>query len=213
MGDVYPVQPGEAWGPTDFDVTLHHPVDTQALYSTGLSSFQLLPNGNFLICSGRWGYTFEMTPDNEIVWEYKTPLVGGVPATQGDTLSINNNLTFRFNRYPTDYSAFDGRDLTQKGWIEQEPDSLLCDQILPADEIPVDYYLKIYPNPAGDFVTLQWEGGVYVNFEVFDITGRRIVEPMRLTGGRKYLDTSDWNNGMYFITIEGRYTRKLVINR
>ncbi|RMF32541.1 MAG: hypothetical protein D6765_00165, partial [Bacteroidetes bacterium] len=95
---------GMAWGPTDFDLTLTHP-DTFALHSTGLSGVQFLPNGNVLITSGRWGYTFELSPDGEVVWEYKTPLRGGAPVAQGDTLELNQNLTFRVRRYPTDYPA------------------------------------------------------------------------------------------------------------
>jgi len=62
--DMYKFQfpfDGDKFGPDDFDLTLLHPEPT-ALYSTGLSSFQVLPNGNSLICSGRFGYTFELTP-------------------------------------------------------------------------------------------------------------------------------------------------------
>jgi len=51
------------WGPEEFDLTITHPTPTE-LHSTGLSSVQILPNNNVLICSGRWGYTFEITPDN-----------------------------------------------------------------------------------------------------------------------------------------------------
>jgi len=63
--------------PADFDLTLTHP-NPQRMYSTGLSSFQQLVNDNYLITVGRFGYTFEITPDNEIVWEYITPIRGGV---------------------------------------------------------------------------------------------------------------------------------------
>ena len=201
----------DAYGPLDFDLTFTHPTATD-LYSTGLSSVQMLPNGNTLICSGRFGYTFEITPSDEIVWEYKTPLVGGNPATQGDSLSINNNLTFRLKRYPDDYAAFEGKDLSQKGWIENEPDTTFCDLILPTNEIFKNYGLKLYPNPASKVMVIEWESGMYSDFEVFDLLGRRL-SGFRASGGRKYLDVSNWEAGVYFIRVDGIALDKFVIAR
>ena len=200
------------WGPTTTDLTLSHP-NPQAMYSTGLSSIQYLPNGNFLLTSGRWGYSFELTPDNNIVWEYVTPLVAGVPASQGDTLSINNNLTFRMKRFPPDYSAFDGKDLTPMGYLEENPVTDFCSQILPVAELMDDYKMKVYPNPANEMITIEWDGGVYVDIEVFDMLGRQVIEPMSLSGGRKYLNTSDWQVGIYYIRINQTETVKVAINR
>ena len=200
------------WEPATYDLTLTHPTPTD-VYSTGLSSVQALDNGNYLICSGRQGYLFELVPDDEIAWEYKTPLVSGQPASQGDTLELNNNLTFRVDRYPVDYEAFEGRDLSPKGWIELNPDTQFCDSILPVFNKTENYGLAIYPNPANDMVTIEWEGGVWVDVDVIDIMGRQVIQPMRLTGGRKYLDTSHLNNGMYFIRINGQESGKLLIAR
>ena len=197
--------------PDTLKVHFTHPVP-QEMYSTGLSSFQYLPNGNYLLCSGRFGYSFEMTPDNEIVWEYKTPLMGGNPVEQGTQLSMNNNLTFRIDRYPTDYAAFDGKDLSPKGWLEINPDSSLCSQILPTNTVFDEYKLEIFPNPATDMITIKWQGGVYVNVEIFSIMGRSMIDPMRLTGGRKYIDTSQWPKGMYFVLINGKEAGKIIRN-
>lgn len=207
----YPLALGTKWDPATFDVTITHPEPTQ-MYSTGLSSVQLMPNGNTLICSGRFGYSFELNPDNEIVWEYRTPLVAGSAATQGDTLQINNNLTFRLDRYPTDYPAFDGRDLSQKGWIELEPNEDLCDQLLPTTDLMEEYNLKVYPNPANDVLTIEWKGGVYADVEIYDLLGRQ-VKTFRESGGRMYMDISNWNPGIYFIEIGGVEIRKLVVSR
>lgn len=200
------------WGPNDFDLTKTHPVSPQNLYSTGLSSVQVLPNNNFLICDGRHGYTFEMTPDDEIVWEYRTPLIGGQPATQGDSLSINNNLTFRFNRIPTDFPAFEGKDLSQKGWIELEPDSSFCDKILPTTNRMKEYYLEIFPNPVNDILTLEWKGGIWTDVVIYDMVGHE-MERFTATGGRKFIDVSEWSEGMYFVQIGGVEVRKLIVSR
>jgi len=204
----------EPFGPNSFDLTITHPIP-QMLYSTGLSSIQILPNGNRLITAGRFGYTYESTPDNEIVWEYKTPIIGGVQATQGDTLAINNNLTFRMKRYPADFEAFDGKDLSGKGWIELEPDSTYC-SFLTSIEIPMDETaFKVYPNPANNFITVEWDGMKYVEMEVIDMMGRKVSEFMG-NGARKYIDTSNWQNGVYmisFVADNNRYTRKIIIQK
>ena len=204
-------QDNGVWGPDNFNRTYQHPVPTK-LYSTGLSSVQLLPNGNTLICSGRFGYSFEMTPDQEIVWEYKTPLVGGAPATQGDTLQMNNNLTFRIQRIPPTDSAFIGRDLTPMGYIELEPDSTYCHSILSSVENVIPYGLKIFPNPAQDQLTIEWKDGMHVYLELFDLLGRKVAG-FDSSGGRQYLDIAHLQEGVYFVVIDGVEVRKLMIVR
>ena len=198
--------------PNDFDLTIQHP-DSTKLWSTGLSSVQVLPNGNTLLTAGRFGYSVELTPNNEIVWEYKTPLIGGNPATQGDSLSINNNLTFRMKRYPTDFGAFDGKDLSRKGWIELNPDSSFCDNITSTLDPMVESNFKIYPNPASNFLTIEWDGMMHIQMEVIDMIGRK-VGTFDCSGGRKYIDTSNWAKGVYFISFivdNQRYSRKVLI--
>ncbi|MCH7964743.1 MAG: T9SS type A sorting domain-containing protein [Bacteroidetes bacterium] len=165
-------------------MTITHPTPTE-LHSTGLSSVQILPNNNVLICSGRWGYTFEITPDNEIVWEYKTPLRGGNPVSQGDTLLINDNLTFRFKRIPTDYPAFEGKDLSPKGWIELNPDSNFCELILSVDEdgtgtdlVPKQFELsQNYPNPFNPLTHIAYAlpTDEFVNLTIYNVLGRTIT--------------------------------------
>ncbi len=197
--------------PTDFSWTFTHPEPT-LMHSTGLSSVQLLPNGNTLIDVGRWGYSFEVTPNDEIVWEYKTPLVGGNPANQGDTLAINNNLTFRMDRYPVDYDVFTGKDLSPKGYIENNPDTLFCDEILSTIDLNHDYKLKLYPNPANNVLVVEWDGMDRTEFEFFDVMGRQIGK-IYAYGGRKYLDVSNWDAGLYFVRINKAAVKKLVITR
>ena len=202
----------ERWGPDTYDLTLTHPTPT-AVYSTGLSSIQVLDNGNFLICSGRQGYSFELTPDNQIVWEYVTPLKAGQPVSQGETLALSDNMTFRIQRYPVDFAGFTGKDLSPKGWIELNPDTTFCDEILPVSNQLGGFQISMFPNPARDMVTIKWNGGIWVDVDVIDLMGRSVVEPMRLTGGRKYLDTSQLNNGLYFVRINGKESGKLMILR
>ena len=197
------------WLPEDFDETITHPTPTE-MYSTGLSSIQVLPNGNRLLCSGRFGYSFEITPDNNIVWEYRTPLRGGNPVEQGTELSINNNLTFRLKRIPTDYPAFDGRELTSQGYIELNPNLNFCDSLTSTmDPIP-SYQLNVYPNPTVDQLTIEWNGPERVEIAVYDALGKP-VDRYETYGGRTFLNTSAWTDGFYFIMINGEATKVILI--
>lgn len=208
---AYVQDANDVYLPSDLNYTRLHP-DTTALFSTGLSSMQLLPNGNTLVTSGRFGYTFEITEDDEIVWEFKTPRRGTNPATQGDTLAINNNLTFRSTRFSLDYAAFDGRDLTPKGYMELEPDTTFCDNIMSSVRSILFHDLKVYPNPAQDMLVIEWEEGYNVDINMYDFLGREVANFMG-TGGKVYRDISTLPTGVYYIAIKNREAQKLIISR
>lgn len=64
--DNFILTPGSAYGPTA-------PVWTyseKGVFSQIMSSAERLPNGNTLVCSGRQGWLFEVTPAGQRVWEY-----------------------------------------------------------------------------------------------------------------------------------------------
>lgn len=204
---------GEKYGPEVADFVGTFPGDRTQLFSSGLSSFQYLPNRNMLVCSGRLGYTFELTPDNEIVWEYKTPIIGGRPATQGDELAMNVNLTFRLYRYPIDYPAFTDRDLSSKGFIEIGSDTSFCDRILPVQDLEEVYGMKLYPNPVDDMLTVEWDARYEVSVDILDIHGRLALPSRILNGGRRYLDTSHLRDGIYIIRINARDAGRFIISR
>ncbi len=207
---TYPMN-GDTWGPAEFDLTLTHP-DTGRMHSSIVSSVQLLPNGNLLICAGRHGYSFEMTPQQEIVWEYVTPLAEGEPVSQGDTLAINQNLTFRIRRYPADYPAFAGKDLSPKGYIELNPDTDFCDQLLPTTEPKAPAALKLYPNPASDVLIAEWSKPTQAEVVIYDLWGRERLR-WRARQGRKLLDLSAWQPGIYLVRIDGHMAQKVVVHR
>ena len=197
--------------PLTYDFNLAHPVDSTDLWSTGLSSVQFLPNGNALIMAGRFGYAFELTPDNEIVWEYVTPTRGTSPASQGDILSINDNLTFRFNRYPLDFPAFEGRELESMGWLELEPNETFCDILLPTSDLLDQSRFTVYPNPASDLLTVEWDGMMKANIDLINLIGQTMYSAREVSGGRTYIDVSGLETGVYFLAIDGEYARKVVV--
>ncbi len=198
--------------PDDFDETITHPIPSK-MFSSGLSSIQVLPNGNRLLTDGRHGYSFELTPDDEIVWEYITPRKGMEVATQGDILEVNNNLTFRMKRYPTDFVAFDGKDLTSKGWIELEPNEAYCSDITPTKDVMIEEMFKIYPNPSSSTITIEWDGMKYADISLINSIGQEITK-LSASGGRKYLDVSSLLTGFYYVVVNAdghSYSRKIYV--
>jgi len=197
-----------AFPPFELESTITHP-DTFSVYSTGLSSAQLLPNGNTLICSGRQGYIFELNADNEVVWEYITPINGGAAATQGDSLELNDNLTFRAFKYPADFEAFEGRDLSPKYWIEANPDETFCDELTFTNDEP-QVEVNLYPNPASRMAHLKWSTGGIVDIKVYDNRGLTRITT-KGNGGMKYLDVSNLESGVYYIRVAESGVTKMVI--
>ena len=190
--------------------TITHP-NPQSLFSTGLSGAQPLENGNILISSGRQGYAFELTPDNEVVWEYITPFRAGLAVPQGTELQINQNITFRVTRIPANYPAFDGRDLDAIGFIELDPNEDFCDELTPVANVrDIDYNLIISPNPTSGFMTIEYDYAMEADFEIFDLVGRSMMT-FKGMGARKYLDASQLNPGIYFMQINGGETQKFVV--
>ena len=130
----------EKFGPEKLSWTFE---DKGKLFSPRISGAQRLPNGNTLICSGTQHLLLEVTHEAEIVWIYHNPprfhepprqnttgrpsdsfplpspadlpketldklrIEGGVPLEDGGTM-------FRAIKYPLDYPAFAGRDLSVK---------------------------------------------------------------------------------------------------
>ena len=197
------------WLPNDFDETYTHPEPTK-MYSAGLSSIQVLPNGNTLLCAGRLGYSFELTPTNDIVWEYKTPLQGGNPVAQGTSLAPGVNNTFRMNRIPVDYSAFQGRDLSPQGYLELNPNLTLCDSLSATMGPRISYDLNVFPNPVNDQLTIEWNGPEMVKIDVYDVLGRPHFS-FETYGGRTFINTATWKKGYHFIMIDGRATKVVLV--
>lgn len=197
--------------PNDFDWSYSHP-DKTKMYSNGLSSIQFLPNGNTLIHAAMNGYAFEITGNGEIVWEYKVPLRQGNPVAQGTQLASNENLTWRVNRYPADYGAFVGRDLSGKGFIELNPDTTFCDLTSSVSGVTDPLHLTIFPNPASEELFVQWDKITVQTVRLHDQLGRILISEIA-TGGTCTLDVKNITPGLYLVSVGSQSTRKVLISR
>jgi len=73
--------------------------------------------------------------------------------------------------------------------------------------------LSIAPNPANDFVSITLEGTETAVVKIADVLGNTVYSK-QVTGATK-VGTSDFNSGVYFITIQGEnkkaITKKLIV--
>ena len=113
----------DVFGPDDFDWSWTAPNPTD-FFSSGLSNFERLANGNNLITSGRTGEIFEFTSTGDTAWHYRVPLQNGMPVEQGTELGVNANIIFRANRYPAQFPAFNNFEFNPVGFWEINPQPL-----------------------------------------------------------------------------------------
>jgi len=207
---------GGGWGPSTFDWT-YQANPPQEMYSTGLGAIQILPNGNRLINEGREGRAFEITQSGQMVWEYINPMRNGLPLSQYDTtLTPIVNQQFRFTKYPTTYPAFQGRDLSVKGYIELNPDTVLCSTIVAITELDQkNPEISVFPNPSSDVLHIQFESlqSSTCQLEIYDMLGRsRLVKEMN-TNDTQMISVSDLENGIYILRVNNKYNKKVWIQR
>lgn len=188
---VYTYVPGTAYGPTSTDYTYLESMTNSSFYSRILSSAQRLPNGNTLICDGDDGRFFEITPTEEIVWEYINPVTPTGPLSQGDDPTASPNLTFRVLRYASDYPAFTNRTLTPSGTVELNPDLTGC-TLLSVAEVEEQNF-TIAPNPTKSSITIH---ETIDKVEVYNLLGSLL-----LTSSSNTIDLSNQKSGMYILKI------------
>lgn len=137
--------------PNTFDWTWTAPVPTD-FFSSGLSNFERLANGNNLILAGRQGEIIELTASGDTAWHYRVPLQGGSAIAQGTALGTNDNILFKARRYPAQFPAFNDVNLEAMGFWELNPQPLFgC--------LPCDISLSLEVN-EGAFAAVSTTGAI-----------------------------------------------------
>ena len=103
---TYLIEDNMAYGPIDATETYGLPGSEVQFYSSYTSGHKVLQNGNSLVTVGVSSKALEITPDGKLVWDY-------------DLSSFS--YIFRAVKYAADYPAFEGRDLTPTGTVENPP--------------------------------------------------------------------------------------------
>ena len=74
--------------------------------------------------------------------------------------------------------------------------------------------LKVYPNPANDFVMIDSQLVDDLEVEIVDVVGKSVSQKMKLKKGQNRIDTSSLRSGLYllkFKTDDNYHTEKLII--
>ncbi len=155
----YSLRQDGTFGPDNFFWTYGDEVLGEPFWSEIESGVQPLPNGNFLATLAVGGKFVEVTRDGEVVWVYQNP-VAFFPLEQNSPLEGFLDV-FRVERYPADYPAFQGRDLSRKGLLEGvNPVSENCNLVVSsATRIP-NLVETIFPNPAREQLTVLLKAGL-----------------------------------------------------
>ncbi len=171
----YLLQANSAFGPDEQEwlYVADNPAD---FYAVRISGAQRLANGNTIICSGPEGRFFEITPDNEIVWEYVNPVTNNGPLSQGDPIPVDGNGqptngAFRCYRYAPDYPGLAGHDLTPGDPIELDPWVVVKHESVVKNEIG----LHISPNPFNIKINIYFDNPKNnAQVKIFSIDGKEL---------------------------------------
>ncbi len=105
--------------------------------------------------------------------------------------------------------------ITNYAWTEDQVQAVwddFCNSLLNVPE-PVNPTVKIFPNPAGDQVFIQFDREENANVMITDLTGKICLE-QDLSGNLLTLDISALRNGLYFLTVRtGNRTSTIKLNK
>ena len=201
----YVLQDGK-FGPIEQD-DIYIASPPESLRSPIMSGAEVLPNGNLLVCSSIQGTVFEVTPDEEIVWEYKSPITTGgivgrdLPADQ----PFISDRNFRAIKYPRDFSGFANKVMTPGEPIEGEPWPE-CAEVVAVEERQTS--IEFYPNPVTDKLRIKHtDANESISVKLLTSFGSEIK---RASGhGEVIVDTSDIPSG-FFIAIVNNSSYKII---
>lgn len=71
--------------------------------------------------------------------------------------------------------------------------------------------LTAYPNPADDYINLQWNSQKPISFTITDVMGKTLVPMTPVVSETTRINVSDWNAGVYILKTNGGYARKFSV--
>jgi hypothetical protein len=210
----YPISAGQPFAPAAAAWT--YAADPPTLFLAGnTSGAQRQPNGNTLVCDGPRGRIFEITQDEELAWDYISPVFASGPATQGQNAS--GSSLFRAQRYAPDYAGLAGKDLTPSGPIELNPLPANCELFVQGPSAAVAQpsplaSVRMAPNPAGGHFYIENKNSDKLNVTVSDLAGR-IVCQLEADAPVIYCETDGWGKGLYVVQITDSATGSFIIQK
>ena len=203
------------------------PASTSWIYNDGnpnnfyaqlTSGCQQLSNGNVLFCNGPKGTFKEISESGTILWEYINPVsVTGI-LTQGTTAA--SNAAFRCTFYPSSYSGFNNQLFSSPTIIENNNSvSSTCTLSTTIDEETLgEEAVFVYPNPAKEFINVEFSGlsDENISIEIIDVFGKVVQKENRKNENEMFnLNISSLAAGYYLLKISSGYSviqKKIIIS-
>ena len=69
------------------------------------------------------------------------------------------------------------------------------------DDFSLNNELLLYPNPAGDLVTLEVQNGAFMHYQLLDMKGSVLFDEHGLNTNRTQLNVADLANGIYLLNV------------
>jgi hypothetical protein len=187
-------------------------------YAQLTSGCQQLSNGNVLFCNGPKGTFKEISASGSILWEYINPVsVTGI-LTQGTTAA--SNAAFRCTFYPSSYSGFNNQLFSSPTIIENSNSvSSTCTLSTTIDEETLgEEAVFVYPNPAKEFISVEFSGlsDENISIEIIDVFGKVVQKENRKNeNGIFNLNVRSLAAGYYLLKISSGYSviqKKIIIS-
>ena len=203
------------------------PASTSWIYNDGnpnnfyaqlTSGCQQLSNGNVLFCNGPKGTFKEISASGTILWEYINPVsVTGI-LTQGTTAASNS--AFRCTFYPSSYSGFNNQLFSSPTIIENSNSvSSTCTLSTTIDEETLgEEAVFVYPNPAKEFINVEFSGlsDENISIEIIDVFGKVVQKEISKNENQIFnLNVSSLDAGYYVLKISSGYSviqKKIIIS-
>lgn len=122
------------------------------------------------------------------------------------------NTVFDLNQIPNLSEItldLDGNSRIQSGIVDMGAFEFNPDNLSTVD-LKYENYIKIYPNPANDFVYIETEQFDFFNVTIFSIDGKLITKSTS-----KVIDVSNYSKGIYIFQIElsnqMKYSKRIIV--
>ena len=155
------------------------------------SGAKVMENGNVYITSGEWDQFIEITPDDEIAWNYK---LEGI------------HYTYRTEKYGNTHPGLLDKDLTSEGTIESPLSEYDCmDFSVSTNNINGDE-VSIFHDAIMQTLSIKIKNEGHFSIFGYDLMGRMVLRNTNFSRGEN-LDISNIDNQIIILIINTETNR------
>lgn len=160
---------------------------------------------------GDWDTDVDMEKDavDEQLWTLDTDLVDGeIKFRAEDDWAVNWGPADQEGAFPSGTGVQDGANIlsvagTYRITLRSDDGSYSIDEPSSTKE-PILKEVRIYPNPAQDFVNIELSTERIkgqVNIDIIDISGKKLISTRQLASGNMKINVSGLQAGNYFVSM------------